>query len=59
MRGAAVSGEGGRDLLPAAANKIQRGSPENRRFFGEGNMLPGIFLPILYIPLVNWISGLF
>ena len=24
-----------------------------------GNMLPGIFLPIAYIPLVNWISGLF
>ena len=24
-----------------------------------GNMLPGIFLPIAYIPLVNWISSLF
>ena len=24
-----------------------------------GNMLPGIFLPIAYIPLVNWISRLF
>lgn len=24
-----------------------------------GNMLPAIFLPIAYIPLVNWLSGLF
>lgn len=24
-----------------------------------GNMLPAIFLPIVYIPLVNWLSGLF
>lgn len=24
-----------------------------------GNMLPAIFLPILYIPVVNWLAGLF
>lgn len=24
-----------------------------------GNMLPAIFLPIIYVPLVNWLSGLF
>lgn len=24
-----------------------------------GNMLPAIFLPILYIPVVNWITGVF
>ena len=25
---------------------------------GAGNMLPAIFLPIAYVPLVNWITGL-
>ena len=24
-----------------------------------GNMLPAMFLPILYIPVANWIGGLF
>lgn len=24
-----------------------------------GNMLPAIFLPIIYVPLVNWLGGLF
>ena len=58
MRGAAISGEGGRDSLPAAANKMKRGPREIEDFLGEGNMLPAIFLPIAYYPVLNLIQML-
>ena len=57
LAGRRVSGEGGRDSLPTAAYSMIQGSPKIKDFWGD-NMLPGIFLPIIYIPIVNWLSAL-
>lgn len=56
--GAAVINEmsavGGAIIVGIAFNML--GMPKEK--IRVGNMLPAIFLPILYIPLVNWIGGL-
>ena len=46
---------GGTLILAIALNMLGLGKTKIK----VGNMLPAIFLPILYIPLSSWISGLF
>ena len=52
--GAAASAVGGAIILGIAFNMLGMGKEKIR----VGNMLPAIFLPILYLPLVNWLGGL-
>ena len=49
-----MSAVGGTIIVGIALNML--GLPKEK--IRVGNMLPAIFLPILYIPLVNWIGGL-
>lgn len=51
----AMTATGGTIIVGIAINMLNIPNVKIR----VGNMLPGIFLPILYIPIVNWISGLF
>ena len=51
---AALSGVGGVLLLGLAINLL--GLRQER--LRVANMLPGVFLPVAYIPLYNWIGGL-
>ncbi len=49
-----MSAVGGAIILGIAFNMLGMGKEKIR----VGNMLPAIFLPILYLPLVNWLGGL-
>ena len=49
-----MSAVGGIAIMGIAVNML--GIPNLK--IRVGNMLPAIFLPIAYVPLVNWISGL-
>ena len=51
----AMSGTGGTLIVGLALNMLNVTKVKIR----VGNMLPAIFLPILYIPVVEWLSGLF
>ncbi len=46
---------GGLLIIAIAINMLVPGKEKIK----VGNMLPAMFLPILYIPLANWLSGLF
>ena len=50
-----MSAVGGTLILALAINVLGLGKDRIR----VGNMLPAIFLPIAYVPLANWLSGLF
>lgn len=50
-----MSAAGGTIIIGIAINMLGLGKGKLR----VGNMLPAIFLPIAYIPLVSWIEGLF
>ena len=50
-----MSAVGGVILIGMAVNMLGLG----RERIKVSNMLPAIFLPIAYIPLANWLSGLF
>lgn len=50
-----MSAVGGTIIVGIAANML--GFPKEK--LRVGNMLPAIFLPIVYIPLSNWLMGLF
>lgn len=52
---AAMSGVGGTLIVGLAINMLDLGKVKVK----VGNMLPGIFLPIAYIPFVEWLTGLF
>lgn len=39
-------------IAAIAINRLELGKHK----ISVGNMLPGIFLPIAYIPLVNWLN---
>ena len=51
---AAMSGVGGTIIMGLAVNML--GITKTK--IKVGNMLPAIFLPIAYIPIVNWLTGL-
>lgn len=51
---AAMSGVGGTIIVGLAINMLGLTKTKIK----VGNMLPAIFLPIAYVPLVNWITGL-
>lgn len=51
---AAMSGVGGTIIVGLAINLLGLTKTKIK----VGNMLPAIFLPIAYVPLVNWITGL-
>lgn len=51
---AAMTAAGGTLIMGLAVNMLNIPKVKIK----VGNMLPGIFLPILCIPIVNWISGL-
>ncbi|MGN1004102.1 MAG: DUF554 domain-containing protein [Oscillospiraceae bacterium] len=51
---AAMSGVGGTIIMGLAINMLGLTKTKIK----VGNMLPAIFLPIAYIPLVSWITGL-
>ncbi|HHU22331.1 MAG TPA: DUF554 domain-containing protein [Clostridiales bacterium] len=51
-----MSAVGGLLIIALAVNMLGLAGERKLRV---GNMLPAVFLPIAYIPLVNWISGLF
>ena len=46
---------GGTLIVAIAVNMLGLGKDKLK----VGNMLPAIFLPILYVPLSNWLTGLF
>ena len=50
-----MSAVGGVILIGMAVNMLELG----RERIKVSNMLPAIFLPILYFPLANWLGGLF
>lgn len=50
-----MSAVGGTLIVAIGINMLGLGREKIR----VGNMLPAIFLPILYIPLVNWLTSLF
>ena len=50
-----MSAVGGVILIGMAVNMLGLG----RERIKVSNMLPAIFLPIVYIPLADWLSGLF
>ncbi len=50
-----MSAVGGLILLGMAINMLELGKKDIR----VANMLPAIFLPLAYLPLSSWISGLF
>lgn len=50
-----MSAVGGVILIGMAINMLELG----RERIKVSNMLPAIFLPIAYFPLVNWLNGLF
>ena len=50
-----MSAVGGLLIVALALNML---GLTGERKLRVGNMLPAIFLPIAYIPLANWISGL-
>ena len=50
-----MSAVGGVILIGMAINMLELG----RERIKVSNMLPAIFLPILYFPLANWLGGLF
>ena len=52
---AAITATGGTLIIGLAINMLNIPNVKIR----VGNMLPAIFLPIAYIPLVNWITSLF
>ena len=52
---AAITATGGTLIIGLAINMLNIPNVKIR----VGNMLPAIFLPIAYIPLVNWLSSLF
>lgn len=52
---AAMTATGGTLIIGLAINMLNIPNVKIR----VGNMLPAIFLPIAYIPLVNWITSLF
>lgn len=52
---AEMSGVGGIIIIGLAINMLGLSGEKPVR---TGNMLPAIFLPILYIPLVNWLGGI-
>ncbi|NLF34768.1 MAG: DUF554 domain-containing protein [Clostridiales bacterium] len=49
-----MSAVGGAIIVGIAVNMLGLGKAKLK----VGNMLPGIFLPIVYIPLVQWLAGL-
>ena len=51
---AAMSGVGGTIIMGLAINMLGLTKTKIK----VGNMLPAIFLPIAYIPFVNWLTGL-
>jgi len=50
-----MSAVGGTLIVAIAINMLGLGKDRIR----VGNMLPAIFLPIVYVPLAQWLSGLF
>jgi len=42
-----------------SACAIKNRGPHEIGISWGGNMLPAMFLPIAYIPIANWLSGLF
>ena len=53
---AEMSGVGGIIIIGLSVNMLGLMGDRQIR---TGNMLPAIFLPALYIPLVNWLGGIF
>ena len=51
-----MSAVGGLLIIALAVNMLGLAGDRKLRV---GNMLPAVFLPIGYIPLENWIRGLF
>lgn len=49
-----MSAVGGTIIVGIAINMLGLGKAKIR----VGNMLPAIFLPLLYLPVSQWISGL-
>lgn len=49
-----MSAVGGTIIVALGINMLGLGKEKIR----AGNMLPAIFLPLLYVPLANWLSGL-
>lgn len=49
-----ITAVGGTLIVAIAINMLDLGKTKLR----VGNMLPAMFLPIVYIPLANWLSGL-
>lgn len=41
-----------------SARMNSNGAPIKAGFDGAGNMLPAMFLPIIYIPLAEWLAAL-
>ena len=50
-----MSAVGGTIIVALGINMLGLGKEKIR----AGNMLPAIFLPLLYVPLANWLSSLF
>ena len=50
-----MSAVGGTIIVALGINMLGLGKEKIR----AGNMLPAIFLPLLYLPLANWLAGLF
>ena len=46
------------EFISAAQVKLKKGSREAAASW-EGNMLPAMFLPIAYIPVVGWLGEVF